>query len=68
MEIAGTSDAVWLLMLDISECPSKDGDKPQDLSLMWLTTHEGLLFRELNGESLSESHDEEYHDNFFHNR
>ena len=34
MEIANTSGAVWLLMLDISERPSEDGDKPQDLSLV----------------------------------
>ena len=36
MEIANTSDAVWLLTLDISERPSEDGDKPQDLSLVCL--------------------------------
>ena len=33
MEIAGASDAEWLLMLDISRCPSQDGHKPQDLRL-----------------------------------
>ena len=36
MEIAGASDAEWLLMLDISRCPSQDGHKPQDLRLLWL--------------------------------
>ena len=36
MEIANTSDAVWLLMLDISERPSEDWDKPQELGLLWL--------------------------------
>ena len=36
MEIAGASDAAWLLMLDISGCPSQDGRKPQDLRLLWL--------------------------------
>ena len=36
MEIANTSGAVWLLMLDISERPSEEGDNPQDLSLLCL--------------------------------
>ena len=36
MEIASTSNTVWFFMLDISERPSEDGDKPQDLSLLWL--------------------------------
>lgn len=34
MEIANTSGAVWLLMLDISERPSEEGDNPQGLSLL----------------------------------
>ena len=36
MEIASTSGAAWLLMSDISERSSEDGNKPQDLSLLWL--------------------------------
>ena len=36
MEIANTSGAVWLLMLDISERPSEEGDNRQDLSLLCL--------------------------------
>ena len=36
MGIANTSGAVWLLMLDISERPSEEGDNPQDLSLLCL--------------------------------
>ena len=36
MEIANTSGAVWLLMLDIYERPSEEGDNPQDLSLLCL--------------------------------
>ena len=36
MGMANTSGAVWLLMLDISERPSEEGDNPQDLSLLWL--------------------------------
>ena len=36
MEIANMSAAVWLLMLDISERPREDGDKPQDLRLLWV--------------------------------
>ena len=35
-EIAGASDAVWLITLDISERCSGDGHLPQDLSLLWL--------------------------------
>ena len=37
MGIANTSGAVWLLMLDISERPSEEGDNPQDLSLLCLS-------------------------------
>ena len=36
MEIASTSGAAWLLTSDISERSSKDGNKAQDLSLLWL--------------------------------
>jgi len=36
MEIASTSDAAWLCMLDISERSSEDWNKPQDLSFLWL--------------------------------
>ena len=36
MEIANTSCAIWLLMLDISERPSEEGDNPQDLKSFML--------------------------------
>ena len=47
LEVAGTSDAEcllllqssdaeWVLMMDVSGCLSQDGHKPNDLTLLWL--------------------------------
>ena len=68
MEIAGTSDAVWLFMLEICERPSEKIIDRKTLALYGWAMHERFLFHALNGESASESHDEEYRGKIAHDR
>ena len=52
MEVAGTSDAVWLLTLDISERPSEKILNYETLVLYGWARHEGFLHRALHDGSL----------------
>ena len=52
MEIAGTSDAVWLLTLDISERPSEKIINHETLALYGWAMHEVVLPRALHDGSL----------------
>ena len=52
MEIAGTSDVVWLLTLGVSERPNEKVMNRETLVLYGWTMHEGCLLRALHDGSL----------------
>ena len=52
MEIAGTSDVVWLLTLGVSERPNEKVMNRETLVLYGWTMHEGRLLRALHDGSL----------------